>query len=67
MKNAFLSYLRLFYKTAFRGQILCNSRILEFSLIIGNSNDTKRKEIKENDYRYIEILILVLKNRKYAQ
>ena len=26
----------------------------------------KKKRNKENDYRYIDILILVLKNRKYA-
>ena len=33
----------------------------KFSLIIDVSNDTKRKQNKENDNRYIEILILVLK------
>ena len=27
----------------------------------------KKKSNTENDYRYIEILILVLKNRKYAE
>ena len=37
----------------------------KFSLIIGVSNDTKKEKDRENDFRYIEILILVLKNRKY--
>ena len=31
------------------------------SLIIGVSNNTGKKRNKENDYRYIEIFILVLK------
>ena len=40
---------RLIYKTAFCGQILCDSKEYwgKFSLIIGVSNDTKRKEIKK--------------------
>ena len=37
------------YKTAFCGQILCDSKEFwwKVSLIIGVSNDTKRKEIKK--------------------
>ena len=40
---------RLIYKTAFGGQILCDSKefLNKFSLIIVVSNDTKRKEIKK--------------------
>ena len=55
-------------QTAFCVQILCHLKeiLSKFSLIIVVSNDRKRKRNKENDYRYIEILILVLKNRKYA-
>ena len=36
---------RLIYKTAFFGQILCDSK--EYLGNIGVSNDTKRKEIKK--------------------
>ena len=38
-------------------------------IFFGNrcNNGHKKKRNAENDYRYIEILILVPKNRKYAE